>query len=94
MRQHKPTCHLAQPMSSSKVKLTMIQRKTRSILNIKEVSWIEKAIPVSAVANYLNGVSGVSGSCSKSVPANKAKKIHKDDVYQNPVRIICDACEA
>lgn len=94
MRQHKPTCHLAQPMSSSKVKLTMIQRNTRSILNIKEVSWIEKAIPVSAVANYLNGVSGVCGSCSKSVPANKAKKIHKDDVYQNPVRIICDACEA
>jgi len=93
VRQHRPDCHLARPIYSKNVSGSFANQKVRKILNIKPVEWQHKALSVGAVGNYLRGVNGVCSSCNENIPAITASKVHKEDIMQNPVRVICKTCD-
>lgn len=42
----------------------------------------------------LKGISGVCSGCKIEMPAIKASKVHKNDIREAKMRVICDACEA
>ena len=94
MRQHNFDCPHARPSVSQQLRHYGVAKQVRQVLNIPTISWRAEAIQVAPVANFLRGVQGVCEGCSKTIPAIKAVKVHRADVYSNPARVICDACEA
>ena len=101
LRKHKITCKLSRPQSilfnpnitiNTKLKHE-INIQTKKILNY---SWKSQAISISSLpVNFLRSLDGVCSGCNCQIKAHLAAKVHRVDVNtQNPVRIICNACEA
>ncbi len=94
VRQHREDCPHARLSIDQQLRKYGSVKKVRQVLNINTVTWRGDAIAVAPVRNFLRGVDGVCSSCSISIKASQAKLVHKSDVYANPARIICDACDA
>ena len=96
VRAHRPDCKHASLMHRKDFGLVAAYnagKNARVKLNIQKVSWLGQALSVSAVSNYLHGVSGVCSGCNKTLPATQAVKVHPDDIMQNPARVVCGGCE-
>jgi len=102
MRQHKKSCPQSRFYGKSifrdditfDTKLNHERNlQAKKLLNI---SWLSEAISTQTIpSGFLKSLDGVCGCCNKTMNASKASKVHRSDVNtQNPVRIICDACEA
>ena len=102
LRQHKKSCPKSQFYGKSifrdditfDTKLNHERNlQAKKLLNI---SWLSEAISIQKIPNgFLKSLDGVCSCCNKTMNASKASKVHRSDVNtQNPVRIICDACEA
>jgi hypothetical protein len=93
VRQHRTDCVHARLINSPNVRFTMGSKIIREKTNIQPITWLDQALTVSAVANYLHGVRGVCSGCKTNIPATQATKVHRDDLAQNPVRVICGDCK-
>jgi len=96
MRQHRVTCEHASHAHRKDFGLVAAYhagKNARVKLNIQKVSWLDQALTVSAVSNYLHGVSGVCSGCNQSLPATQAIKVHRSDIHSNPVRVVCGGCD-
>lgn len=94
VRQHREDCPHARLSIDQQLRKYGSVKKVRQVLNINTVTWRADAIAVAPVRNFLRGVDGVCSSCNISIKASQAKLVHKSDVYANPARVICDACDA
>ena len=94
VRQHHEDCPHARLSVDQRLRKYGSVRKVRQVLNINPISWRMDAISVAPVRNFLTGVQGVCSGCKESMPASQAKLVHKSDVYSNPARVVCDACDA
>jgi len=100
MRQHKTTCKHSKNYHNNLLKnntfdTKLIHQKNIQTKKILNISWISKAISVNKLPlGFLKSLDGVCSGCNKTINASKASKVHSIDVNtQNPVRVICDACE-
>jgi len=94
VRQHRASCEQARLIISPNVRLTESTGKSvRKTLNLRHISWLDQALTVSAVSNYLHGVTGVCSGCDTNLPARQAMKVHRADIHDNPARVICGGCD-
>ena len=101
MRKHKSTCIHSKNYHNNLLKnntfdTKLIHQKNLQAKKILNYSWKSQAISTSVLpTNFLKSLDGVCSCCSWTGKANLASKVHQVDVHtQNPVRVICDACEA
>jgi hypothetical protein len=93
VRQHRPLCSRARLIISPNVRLVEGDKSIREKANIRPISWSGTALTVAAVANYLRGVTGICAGCDESLPSTRASMVHRDDLMENPVRVICAPCD-
>ena len=93
-KSHEPTCKNAR-LTMRKGNLQMM-RNIRAESNINprpEIKWRQFTVPIGVVRNYVRGTTGICGGCDLQMNAENARHVHRDDLQNNPVRIICEACE-
>jgi len=93
-RQHLPTCPKA-GLSAAKIALINEAVSIKKIINISPVTWRHSAdcITTEAVSFMLKGIAGVCSGCKIEMPAIKASKVHKNDIREAKMRVICNACD-
>ena len=91
---HEPTCKNAR-ITMRKESLQMMRNiRVESNINARpEISWRQFTVPIGIVRNYVRGVDGICGGCDLQMKAENARHVHRDDLQNNPVRVICEACE-
>ena len=101
MRQHKTTCKHSKNYHNNLLKnntfdTKLIHQKNIQTKKILNYSWKHEAISIQKIPlGFLKSLDAVCSCCSWTGKANQAAKVHQTDVNtQNPVRVICNACEA
>ena len=96
MRQHRVTCELASHAHRNDFGLLKAYHDSKNVrvkINVRKISWLDQALSVSAVSNYLHGVAGVCSGCNQTLPATQAIKVHRADINDNPARVVCEGCD-